>query len=196
MSILPITKADLLRAIDTEEDWWRAVLDLATQTGPLTGDEALDGTWTFKELLAHITGWRVWTLARLQAAANGSGAAMPPWPAGMDDTTEEGTGEINAWFTEQSHGESLETGVDRLNSQLAELRRTIARMSDDDLFTPGRFASIDPQLADLPIGPSLLGYSISHMHDEHAPALEAWLNANRGQHGELPPVPSNFGYED
>mgnify|MGYP001424287760 CR=1 FL=1 len=144
MSIIPITKADLLRAIDTEEDWWRAVLDLATQTGPLTGNEALDGTWTFKELLAHITGWRVWTLARLQAAANGNGAAMPPWPAGMDDTTEEGTGEINAWFTEQSHVESLATGVDRLNSQLAELRRTIARMSDDDLFTPGRFVSIDP----------------------------------------------------
>ena len=195
MTEIRTTKADINRAIDTERDWWRAVLDLATQDGPLTGDEAIDGNWTVKELLAHVNGWRGWTVARLEAAADGDGKPVPPWPAGMSDTTEKGTDEINAWFGEQSRAESLETLVERLNGQLDALDAVVERMPAEDLLTPGRFTSSDPGLRDLPIGPALIGFSIVHVHEEHAPALEAWLTARLGQHAELPPTPSSFGYE-
>lgn len=195
MPTIPVTKADLVRAIDTESDWWRAVLDQATASGPLSGDEEIDGNWTFKELLAHVIGWRTLTLARLEAAADGTGAPTPPWPAGMTDETDEGTDEINAWFSAQSHRASLAEVAGQMETQLAALRGAIERIPDDDLFTPGRFASIDPAFAQLPLGPALIGYSIEHVHGEHAPALEAWLDANRGQHVELPPIPSNFGYD-
>ena len=196
MATVETTKVDLLRAIDTERDWWRAVLDLAAQDGPLTGDEAIDGNWTIKELLAHVSGWRGWTVTRLEAAANGIGKPTPPGPAGMEDNTAEGTDEINAWFGEQARAESLQTHVQRLNGQLDALDAVVERMPAEDLLTPGRFASADPALSDLPIGPALIGFSIVHVHEEHAPALEAWLTARLGQHAELPPTPSNFGYQD
>ena len=191
------TKVDLLRSIETERDWWRAMLGPAIQDGPLTGNEAIDGNWSLKGLLAHIDGWRQWTLTRLQAAASGTIAPVPPWPAEMSEAIidgVDGVDEINAWFTEQADSKDLDEVIDDLYRHLDGMHAVIEQMSPDDLFTPGRYSWLGHGFESIPIGPALLGSSISHVHEEHAPALEAWLRARLGQQPELPPVPSNFGY--
>ncbi len=194
MTAIPTTKADLLRAIETEQDWWRAVTDLAEANSPLTGDEPIDGSWTYKELLAHLDGWRNWTLARLRAAASGTGPPAPPWPDEFDEQTDAGTDAINAWFTESARTRPLNAVVDTLMDHLRQLSSVVDQMSEDDLLTPGRY----PWVGDGsdPIGPALLGSSLAHVHQTHAPALEAWLTNNLGQHAELPPIPPTFGYGD
>lgn len=190
------TKADVLRAIETERDWWRAVFDLAAQNEPVTGDEAVNGYWTYREVIAHINGWRRWTAARLEAAASGAGSAVPPWPAAMADETEAGLDEINAWFMEQSHRVSLDNTIGETFSLLDRIRDAVDRIPEDRLLTPGSYMDMDPELADYPIGPALVGFSITHVHGEHAPDLVAWLTERIGEHVTLPPTPSNFGFDD
>ncbi len=196
MPPITTTKDDLLRALEIERDWWRAVLDLAGEDMDLTGDEAVDGSFTVKELLAHIAGWRDWTIARLTVAAHGSGTPTPPWPATMPDETEDDVDAINAWFTRQSRAVSFEAEVERLFGQIDSLESVIGGIPDGDLLTPGKFAWFGEGFDAIPVGPALIGYSMTHVHQDHAPALEAWLTERRGQHAELPPAPSNFGFED
>lgn len=196
MTAIEVTKADVQRAIETERAWWRAVVDLAAQNAPVTGDEPVSGSWTYRELIGHINGWRRWTAARLEAAADGTGRPIPPWPESMSDETERGTDAINAWFKEQSRNTSLNETIEETFALLDRLGEAVERIPDDRLLTPGVFASTDPALADFPIGPALVGFSIMHVHIDHAPELELWLSERIGQHAELPPTPSHFGYED
>ena len=196
MATIDVTKADVLRAIETERDWWRAVFDLAAQNGPVTGNEPVNGYWTYREISGHINGWRRWTVARLEAAADGSGHPIAPWPAGMADESLAGVDEINAWFLERSRSQSLEVSIAETFELVDRLRDAVTRIPEDRLLTPGSYVEIHPELADYPIGPALVGWSIMHVHGEHAPDLELWLSERIGQHAELPPTPSNFGYED
>lgn len=196
MPQIATTKDDLLRSLETERDWWRAVLDLAVENTPLSGAEEIDGSWTIKEVVAHVSGWRDWTLARLEAAARGSGQPTPPWPESMPEETMADVDAINAWFTEQSHGESFDTVTAHLFNQLDALKSVVSELSDDVLLTPGKAAWLGEGFDAIPIGPALLGWSIAHAHEEHAPALEAWLTERLGRHAELPPTPSNFGYDE
>lgn len=196
MPQIETTKEDLLRSLATERDWWRAVLDLAGEDVDLTGDEQIDGSWTLKTLLGHISGWRDLTIARLETAARGTGMPTPPWPETMPHETEDDVDAINAWFDEQSRAASFESEVERLFGQIDAMEALVRRMSEEDLFTPGRFARFGEGFEALPIGPAVIGFSITHVHLDHAPALEAWLTERRGQHAELPPTPSDFGYVD
>jgi hypothetical protein len=196
MPQIDTTKDDLLRSLATERDWWRAVLDLASKDVDVTGDEEIDGSWTLKTLLGHITAWRDLTISRLETAERGSGTPTPPWPSRMPDETEEDVDAINAWFVEQSQAASFEPAVERLFGQIDTLEALVRRMPDEDLFTKGNFSRFGEGFDAIPIGPALIGYSITHVHQDHAPALAAWLTVRRGQHAELPPTPSNFGYDE
>ncbi len=55
----------MLHDLEIERDRWRAVLDLASDDVDLTGDETIDGSFTVKELLAHVA-----ALARDDACPN------------------------------------------------------------------------------------------------------------------------------
>lgn len=195
MSSNEVTKADVLRTLETERAWWRAVFDLAAQNGPVTGDEPVNGYWTFREIIGHVNGWRRWTVDRLESAATGS-RPLPPWPDHLDDDSEEAVDEINAWFMEQSRTTSLDDGMAETFALLDQLRDVVHRIPDEQLLTPGVFAHMDPELADLPIGPALIGFSIQHVHEEHAPDLESWLTDRLGQHAELSATPSTFGFAE
>jgi hypothetical protein len=195
MAEVNVTKADVLRAIETERDWWRAVVDLAAANGPVTCDEPVTGYWTYREVIGHVNGWRRWTAARLEAAANGTGRPITPWPAEMADETEAGTDEINAWIAEQSQSKSLDETIGETFALLDQMRDAVSRIPDERLLTPGVYTDIDPDLANYPIG-AVVAFSIMHVHEEHAPDLQAWLSQRIGQHAELPPTPSTLGFED
>ena len=61
------TKGEVLAAIDRERDAWETLLVEVGEARML--EPGAMGEWTFKDLTAHITGWRARALQRLEAAA-------------------------------------------------------------------------------------------------------------------------------
>ncbi len=185
------TKDDLLAALAVERRYWDALVATVEQAGLMDRAGVNNGPWTFKDMAAHLNGWRALTLARLQAAQRGTGPPAHPWPAGM---SEEGAGvdAINAWFYERNKDRPATEILAETAAQFDALVATVAAMPADDLLTPGRFV----WLGDLPIGPAVLGYSYVHLHMDHEPDIRAWLRRETGEPPALPPAPPTFGYSD
>ncbi len=69
-----MTKDELLASIEGERDAWNALVSEVgegrmEEPGPM-------GAWTFKDLAAHLTGWRERTIGRIEAA--GRSEPEPP----------------------------------------------------------------------------------------------------------------------
>src|SRR3712207_9051846 len=88
------SKGQVLQAIERERDAWETLLVEVGESRML--EPGAMGEWTFKDLVAHITGWRARSLRRLEAAANGQPEPDPVWPANRvsDD-------EINDWIQDR-----------------------------------------------------------------------------------------------
>lgn len=155
------TRDDLIRHIQEERDGWSALL---AEVGEVRMEEPGPmGEWTFKDLAAHLLGWRDRTLALIEA---GPGGKPPtPWPSSMDTDDE-----INAWIYEQHRDRPLRdvlADVDRSYERLATL---IESMPEDALMTPGLFDWME--------GKALVdGDFFGHLHEEHDPAIREWLQS-------------------
>lgn len=184
------TKDDLLAALAIERRFWEALVAVVEEAGLMGRPGANNGPWTFKDMAAHLNGWRGQTLARLEAADRGAGPPTHPWPAGLDEDTRAGVDAINAWFSERGKDRPPIEVLAETAAQFDALVATVAAMPADDLLTPGRVG----WLGDLPIGPALLGFSFAHLHTDHEPDIRAWLRRELGGEPALPPAPPTFGY--
>lgn len=155
------TRDELVKRIGDERAAWHALLaeigeDRMEEPGPM-------GDWTFKDLAAHLLGWRERTLALIAA---GPGEHPPAaWPATLSTDDE-----INAWIHEQHRQRPLRdvlADVDRSYERLAALVET---MPEEDLMTPGRFDWMEGQAL---VEADFFG----HLHEEHEPSIRAWLQA-------------------
>jgi hypothetical protein len=155
-------KSDLLNGLQAEYQQWAALLD---QIGPARMDQAgVTGHWSIKDIVAHLTGWRRRTVARLQAAQRREPDAPPPWPAHLhtDD-------EINAWIYEANHGRSVREVLDESAQVFQELLAAIEGLPDEVLIDAQRHLPwLDGQ-------PFSAGGIFAHFHDEHEPDMRAWL---------------------
>ncbi len=153
------TRDELARLVHQERADWHALLaevgeDRMDEPGPM-------GDWTFKDLAAHLLGWRERTIARIEAGPGGN--PPTPWPASLETDDE-----INAWIHEQHRDRPLRdvlADVDRSYERLAALIET---MPEEDLMTPGRFDFLEGKaFADVNV--------FGHLHEEHEPSIRAWL---------------------
>lgn len=131
------------------------------------------GDWSFKDLIAHLTGWRLMTAARLEAGVRHE-EPVAPWPAELDE--EEDLHEINRWFFEQSRDKSLEQIMRESNEAFDRVERAIAELPEDDLLQPNRFAWLE--WTDEGLGPAVIGGTWHHYHVEHGPDIKAVLGSN------------------
>ena len=160
-----ITRAGLLaRMAQQRADWEALLADIgeARMTTP-----GVNGDWTVKDVVAHMTAWQQRGVARLQAARRGEKPAPAPWaklPELNDDT-------INAWIYEQNRNRPLGAVLRDSQETMAQLEAAAAELSDAELSEPQRY----DWLGDASLGEMLLGNSIDHFYDEHLPALRAWL---------------------
>jgi hypothetical protein len=182
------TKEDLLAAIASERRFWDALVAAVECAGVMDRPGANNAEWTFKDMAAHLNAWRGRTIARLEAAHQGTGPPPHPWPAGWDEGPN--TDAINAWFMEQYQGWSAADVLAESAAQFDALDAVVRAMPDDDLLMPDRFAWFH----NLPIGPASLGYSFTHLHTDHEPDILAWLRRETGSEPTLPPAPTTFGY--
>jgi hypothetical protein len=159
------TKDDALRRIDDERDAWQALVaevgeDRMAEPGPM-------GEWSFKDLTSHLTGWRAYSISRLEAAIRGEGDAPFPWPPVL--TTDD---EINNWLHDTDRDRSLTDVLADHDATYPRLRAVIEEMPDEMLFDPDAF----PWTEGRSLGDWLVtGDYFAHFREEHEPAVRAWL---------------------
>jgi hypothetical protein len=119
--------------------------------------------WSFKDVIAHLTAWRLATAARLEAGWRGEEPIFP-WPDRFDEA--EDTDEINQWFYETNRDKPLEQVIAESNDTFERVERAIREM-------PGRLEWL--YWTGEALGPAVVGGTYSHYHEEHEEAIRAWL---------------------
>jgi hypothetical protein len=159
------TKAKLLQQIETERAYWNDLVgevgeDRMEQPGPM-------GAWTFKDLTAHITGWRNRTIDRIEA-----GPGSDPAPAWPNQLTEDD--EINDWIYVRNRNRPLQRVLADADLSFKRLAAAVRALPEEDLTTPGRFSWLD--------GAALVHTDFfGHLHAEHEPSIRAWLATQYAQ---------------
>lgn len=159
------TTGEVLAAIERERAAWEALLaevgeQRMLEPGPM-------GDWTFKDLAAHLTGWRVRTLQRLEAAAHGQPEPAPVWPANLQSDDE-----INAWIQEVNEDRLLGEVIADSRESYARLAEIIQMLPAETLHNPTSF----PWLGGQALGEAITNGALSgHLHEEHEPDIRAWL---------------------
>jgi hypothetical protein len=159
------TKGQILAAIEREREAWETLLAEVGEARML--EPGAMGEWTFKDLAAHITGWRARSLRRLEAAANGQPEPAPPWPARLETDDE-----INEWIHEENRERLLGEVIGESRESYARLAEIVQMLPDDALTDPARF----PWLEGEALGPAIVGGSyFGHFHEEHESDIRRWL---------------------
>ena len=161
-----MTKAKLLADLQREQEQWEALLN---QIGEARMDQAdVAGGWSIKDIVAHLTGWRRRTVARLQAAQRGDDDFAVPWPAQLQTDDE-----INAWLYEANRDRSVREVLDDSRQVFQQLVTVIEAFPEAELLDPQRFPWMQ--------GEQLTAEALfGHFHEEHEPDMRAWLARQAG----------------
>jgi hypothetical protein len=161
------TKQELLEQIERERAFWEGLVAEVGEERML--EPGATGDWTFKDVVAHLNGWRSKTLARLDAARQGKTPAAPPWPAELSE--EDDVDEINAWIQQANRDRSLQQVLGEYQRSFQHMRDAVTALSERDLTEAGRYAWLEGE----PLA-SVITASFGHLHEEHEPVLRAWLD--------------------
>jgi hypothetical protein len=157
-----MNKSELLNGFREEYRQWEELLD---QIGPERMDQpGAAADWSIKDIVAHLTGWRRRTVARLQAAQRGDPEPPLPWPAHLQTDDE-----INAWIYETNRGRSVRDVLDDSDQVFQQLLTAIEGLPDEVLSNPARHL---PWLEAESIKPRDF---FGHFHEEHEADMRAWL---------------------
>jgi hypothetical protein len=154
-------RAALVATCERERELWRDLvaevgIDRMTEPGPM-------GPWSFKDLAAHLVFWRDWTIARLEAAADGREVPPPAWPRELqaDDS-------INDWIQARSDGRSVRDVLDDTDRSYGRLAVAIAALPEETVTSRDALPWME--------GESLAETALfGHLHDEHMPSIRAWI---------------------
>ena len=158
-------KADLLNWLQEKYQQWGGLLE---QIGPARMDQpGVNGEWSMKDIVAHLTGWNRWLVARFQAAGRSEPEPPPPWPAHLE--TED---EINAWIYESNRGRSVREVLEETHQVHRQLMAVIEGLPDDV-----RIERIEPAYYLVCVDEKRFpaGEFFDHFHDDHEPDIRAWL---------------------
>ena len=162
-------KAQLLTLLRDEFNRWDGLLNSLPEEQIIA--RQLPSDLSIKDVVAHLWSWQQRSVARVEAALNGTEPVLAGWPRGLDPDSEDDLEAINAWMHR--------TNLDKLWPQVyADWRSQFARLLDlaesvpeADLMQPGRYS----WLPGYPLSAVLEG-SYEHHHEEHLGPLLAWLD--------------------
>ena len=163
-------KSALLEQIEREQAFWEQLLAEIGEERMLEPGATDD--WTFKDVVAHLNGWRRITLARLDAAQHDHAPAAPPWPADLDE--EDDLHEINEWIYQSNREHSLQAVLDEYSNSFQHMRAAVTALSDQALTERDRY----PWLKGYALG-DVITSTFGHLHEEHEPMLRAWLDPDK-----------------
>ena len=162
-----MNKSQLLNWLQEEYRQWEGLLD---QIGTARMEQpGVNGDWSMKDIVAHLTGWNRRLVAHIGAAARGEPEPPTPWPAHLQTDDE-----INAWIHASYRGRSLREVIDESRQVFQEILTVVEGFPDDvrievvqhdrayylvwlgeERYQPGEF--------------------FDHFHDDHEPDVRAWL---------------------
>ncbi|HNP87444.1 MAG: ClbS/DfsB family four-helix bundle protein [Chloroflexi bacterium SZAS-1] len=158
-------KSELLDGVQEEYRQWEALLN---QIGEARMDQpGAAADWSIKDIIAHLTGWRYRTVARLQAAQGGKGEPPTPWPAHLHADVD--LDAINAWIYESNLNRSVREVLDESHRVFQQMFAAIEDLPDAVLSDPAHYL---PWLETESVKPSDF---FAHFHEEHEADMRAWL---------------------
>jgi hypothetical protein len=163
-----MNKSELLHWLQSEYQQWVVFLD---QIDPaLMEQPGVNGDWSMKDMVAHLTGWNQRLIANLQAAQRGEPEPPPPWPAHL-----QAENDINTWLYDSNRDRSLPEVLDESQQQFQQLLALIEALPEDV-----RIEQIHNQdrvfnLVWLGDQRFLVGEFFDHFRDDHEPDVRAWL---------------------
>lgn len=128
------------------------------------------GAWTLKDALAHLSAWRWWSVARMEAAARDE-APSPPWGTDLDEANGDDIDPINQRFYEASRDLSVAAVLADSRATFDRLEAAFLALPEADLFTPGRFSWLRDDCA-----AAIVTSSAGHLYEEHDPDIRAFLD--------------------
>jgi hypothetical protein len=165
-----LTKSALLEQIAQEQAFWEQLVNEIGKERML--EPGATGDWTFKDVVAHLNGWRGKTLARLEAAQHGQAPAAHPWPAHLDE--DDDVEEINAWIYRQSRDWSLQEVLNEYRRSFQHMREAVLALSERDLTEPGHYTWMEGDAL-----ATMLTSSFGHLHEEHEQTLSSSTPSSR-----------------
>jgi hypothetical protein len=173
MDATTIDKTTVLDRFDRQRAWWEGLL--AEVGGERMTQPGVGGPWTFKDHVAHLSGWQRRTLGRLDASRRGLAPPPSEWPAAFEqiEDEDEAVEAVNAWLYDRNRDRPLADVLAESRGQWDRLRELVAAFSEDELADRSRF----PWLEGDSLGGSVLdGFLFEHFREEHEPVFRRWLD--------------------
>ena len=155
-------RAELLAQLNSEQQAWEGLL--AEIGEDRMQEPGVQGEWSIKDIVAHLTAWRRRTVGRLEAVASGQPEPKAQWPADLKDDDE-----INAWFHGRDRSRSVRDVLSESKAVFQKLTSAIEKIPEAKLDDPKSF----PWMEGTPLsGAAFFG----HFHEEHEADMRAWLS--------------------
>lgn len=135
----------------------------------------IPSNWTVKDVVSHLWSWQQASVARAEAALQGTEPKYPRWWEIFAPDPNEDVDRTNAWLYEASKDKPWPKVYLDWKLQFQKYLDLTGQIPEKDLFEPGRYA----WMGKYPLSASLLG-SLDH-HEEHFETLTAWLR----EHGYM-----------
>ena len=166
-----MNKSDLLDWLQNEYRLWEELLE---QIGLIRMDQpGVNGEWSMKDIVAHLTGWNRWLVTRLQSAQRAESEPPPPWPEQLQSEDE-----INAWIFASNHERSVREVLEESRQQFQRLSAVMEAFPADI-----QIELVEPKFHIVWVGDKYFraGEFFYHFHDDHEPDIRTWL-ARQEQH--------------
>ena len=167
-------KFELINWLREEQQQWEALLE---KIGPERMEQpGVNGNWSMKDIVAHLTGWQPRINANIQAAQRGEAEPPPPWPAHLQTDDE-----INAWIFESNRGRSLREVLDESRQVFQQLLDVFEQLPEDVRIEQVHQEERVYRLVWVNGQRFQPGEFFDHFHDDHEPDVRAWLERTEHQ---------------
>jgi hypothetical protein len=162
-----MTKSLLLERLRAGHAEWEALLaevptDRMTKPG-------VEGAWSIKDILAHVTVYEQWTADQLEAIRRGE-TEMVVRPDTPPDANTFDTDQRNAAYYAAYRDQPLAKIVTWSREEYPRLLAAVEALPEDTLITPGRV----PLMGGAELWVLVAGNTYDH-YAVHAAAIRAWL---------------------
>ena len=173
------TKQAVLDRLAEEQAIWDALIAEVPPAWAVEPDAM--GEWSFKDVVAHLTGWRQPLVNDIVAVVQGTPPARLDWPFTRIESEDPTHGEartqaINDWLFDQNRDRNYDQVLAEASLQWTLLRAAVDLIPDDLVERRGVLANLyGDSLAGAMLGPDAFG----HFHEEHETGIRTWLADRR-----------------
>lgn len=161
----PIAKAELLATIDAEHD--RLAVTLRQLSDEQLVQPGVEGDWSVKDLLAHITWWEQRLIQLLESAARGE---APPSLLLPGEDWDAAIPRLNDAAYAASRDRALDDVREAFERSFAQVVAVVSGCSEHDLFDPAGLNGIVPEAAF-----HMIAANTYEHYQEHRETIRAWI---------------------